>query len=160
MNPTTAAATTAAATTAAVATTAIPATNPTAFASGFTTATATSIPANNAAFWQFSNNGSANQRQYIPLTPTQFLFGSRNIHQMVSRDGKKNIRNDIAKDKDNDTEDIFKYYKRISVYASAQALRLVNTIVSTKYQYVSAIASSTAELQAVNEYENIMTGFG
>ena len=79
---------------------------------------------------------------------------------MVSRDGKKNIRNDIAKDKDNNTEDIRNYYKRICLYASAQALRLVNTIASTKYQYVSAIASSTAELQAVNEYENIMTGFG
>lgn len=160
MNPTTAA--DAATTAAAVATAAIPATitNPAAFASGFTTAAGTSTPANNAAFWQFFNKDSINQRQYIPLTPTQFLFGSRNIHQMVSRDGKKNIRNDIAKDKDNDTEDIFKYYKRISVYASAEALRLINTIASTKYQYVSAIASSTAELQAVNEYENIMTGFG
>ena len=154
MNPTTAAA--------AVATTAIPATatNPTAFASGFTTAAATSIPANNAAFWQFYNNGSANQRQYIPLTPTQFLFGSRNIHQMVSRDGKKNIRNDIAKDKDTYTEDINNYYKRMSLYAAAQALRLVNTIASTHYQYASAIANSTAEVNAVNEYENVMTGLG
>ena len=53
-----------------------------------------------------------------------------------------------------------KYYKRICLYASAQAIRLVNTIASTHYQYASAIASSTAELQAVNEYENIMTGIG
>ena len=160
MNPTTAAAA-AAATTTAVATTAIPAaTNPAAFASGFTTAAGSSIPAINAAFWQFTNNGSANQRQYIPLTPTHFLSGGGNIHQMVSRDGKKNIRNDIAKDKDNNTEDITKYYKRMCLYSAAQALRLANTIASTHYQYASAIASSTAELQAVNEYENIMTGLG
>ena len=161
MNPAAAAAAAAATTTAAVATTAIPATtNPAAFASGFTTAAGSSIPANNAAFWQFANYSSANQRQYIPLTPTQFLSGGRNIHQMVSRDGKKNIRNDITKDKDNNTEDINKYYKRLCLYSAAQAIRLANTIASTHYQYASAIASSTAELQAVNEYENIMTGIG
>lgn len=159
MNPTTAAATAAAA---AVATTAIPATitNPAAFASGFATAAGSSIPSNNAAFWQFTNNGSANQRQYIPLTPTQFLSGVRNIHQMVSRDGKKNIRNDIAKNKDSYSEDINNYYKRMCLYSAAQALRLANTIASTKYQYASAIASSTTELNAVNDYENVMTGLG
>ena len=132
----------------------------TATAAATTTAAASSIPANNAAFWQFTNNGSANQRQYIPLTPTQFLSGGRNIHQMVSRDGKKNIRNDIAKDRDNYTEDINNYYKRMCLYSAAQAIRLVNTIASTHYQYASAIASSTAELNAVNDYENVMTGLG
>ena len=148
MNP--AAATTEAATTIAAGAAAIPtAANPIAI-----------TPAAFFASLQSTDNKNINQRQNIPLTPLDFFSRNGNIHPMVSRDGKKNIRNDITRDKDNNTEDIFKYYKRISVYASAQALRLVNTIASTKYQYVSAIASSTAELQAVNEYENIMAGFG
>lgn len=39
-------------------------------------------------------------------------------------------------------------------------MRLVNLGFSTHYQYASAIASSTAELNAVNEYQNAMTGLG
>lgn len=39
-------------------------------------------------------------------------------------------------------------------------MRLANLGFSTHYQYASAIASSTAELNAVNEYQNIMTGIG
>ena len=116
-----------------------------------------------AAFFaslQSTDNKNINQRQNIPLTPLDFFSRNGNIRPMVSRDGKKNIRNDITRDKDNNTEDIITYNKRICLYASAQALRLANTIASTHYQYASAIASSTAELQAVNEYENIMTGFG
>ena len=107
-----------------------------------------------------TGNKNINQRQNIPLTPSDFLSRKGFIRPMVSRDGKKNIRNDITRDKDNNTEDIITYNKRICLYASAQALRLANTIASTHYQYASAIASSTAELQAVNEYENIMAGFG
>ena len=94
------------------------------------------------------------------MNPLDFFSRNGNIRPMFSRDGKKNIRNDITRDKDNNTEDIITYNKRICLYASAQVLRLANTIASTHYQYASAIASSTAELQAVNEYENIMTGIG
>ena len=94
------------------------------------------------------------------MTPLDYLLRNGNIRPMVSRDGKKNIQNDDARDKANNTEDIITFNKRICLYASAQILRLANTIASTHYQYASAIASSTAELNAVNEYENIMTGFG
>ena len=151
MNP---AAATEAATTATTVAAAIPAaanqipTTPAALATAFTT------------FSQFTDNKYKNQKQNIPLTPIDFFSFNRNFLPMVSRDGEKNIRNDNARNKDNDTENTITYYKRIYLYASAQALRLVNTIASTKYQYASAIASSTAELQAVNEYENIMAGFG
>lgn len=48
----------------------------------------------------------------------------------------------------------------MSLYAAAQAIRLANLGLSTHYQYASAIASSTAELNAVNEYQNTMTGIG
>ena len=49
---------------------------------------------------------------------------------------------------------------RTIAYTAAQALRLANLGFSTHYQYASAIASSTAELNAVNEYQNAMTGLG
>lgn len=51
-------------------------------------------------------------------------------------------------------------HKGTIVYSAAQALRLANLGFSTHYQYASAIASSTAELNAVNEYQNAMTGLG
>ena len=51
-------------------------------------------------------------------------------------------------------------HKRTIAYAAAQALRLANLGFSTHYQYASTIASSTAELNAVNEYQNAMTGIG
>ena len=49
---------------------------------------------------------------------------------------------------------------RTIAYTAAQALRLASLGFSTHYQYASAIASSTAELNAVNEYQNAMTGIG
>ena len=140
---TTATATEAATTIAAGAATVIPPTNPAAFLT--------------AAYQHLVKIKNTNRKQY---TPTDFLFRNGNIFPIVTRDGKKNRRNDTIKNKDNYTEDISKYYKRISLYSTAQALRLANTIASTHYQYASAIASSTAELQAVNEYENIMAGIG
>lgn len=39
-------------------------------------------------------------------------------------------------------------------------MRVANTLLSSHYQYASAIASSTAELNAVNDYQNAMTGLG
>lgn len=51
-------------------------------------------------------------------------------------------------------------HKGTIVYSAAQVLRLANLGFSTHYQYASAIASSTAELNAVNEYQNAMTGLG
>lgn len=52
------------------------------------------------------------------------------------------------------------WYKRSIAYTAAQGLRIANKLVSTHYQYASAIASSTAELNAVNDYQNAMTGIG
>lgn len=49
---------------------------------------------------------------------------------------------------------------RSIAYTAAQAIRLANLRLSTHYQYASAIASSTAEVNAVNEYQNAMTGLG
>lgn len=51
------------------------------------------------------------------------------------------------------------YYRTIA-YSATQALRLLNIHLSSHYQYASAIASSTAELNAVNDYHNAMTGLG
>ena len=51
-------------------------------------------------------------------------------------------------------------YKRNITYTAAQALRVANTLLSTHYQYASAIASSTAELNAINEYQNAKTDLG
>lgn len=51
-------------------------------------------------------------------------------------------------------------HKQSIAYTAAQVLRLANLGFSTHYQYASAIASSTAELNAVNEYQNAMTGLG
>ena len=51
-------------------------------------------------------------------------------------------------------------YKRTITYTAAQVLRLANLGFSTHYQYASAIASSTAELNAVNEYQNAMAELG
>lgn len=51
-------------------------------------------------------------------------------------------------------------HSRTIAYTAAQALRLANLGFSTHYQYASAIASSTAELNAVNEYQNAMTELG
>lgn len=51
-------------------------------------------------------------------------------------------------------------HRRTIAYTAAQALRLASLGFSTHYQYASAIASSTAELNAVNEYQNAMTGIG
>ena len=39
-------------------------------------------------------------------------------------------------------------------------MRLTNLGFSTHYQYASTIASSTAEVNAVNEYQNAMTELG
>ena len=112
------------------------------------------------AFSRFINNKDLNREQYRSYTPIDFFSRNRYSLPVFSKDGKKNWGNDTTKDKDNNTEDIIKYYKRIGLYTSAQAIRLVNTIASTHYQYASAIASSTAELNAVNEYQNAMTGIG
>lgn len=39
-------------------------------------------------------------------------------------------------------------------------MRIANKLLSTHYQYASAIASSTAEVNAVNDYQNAITGIG
>lgn len=51
-------------------------------------------------------------------------------------------------------------HTRSIAYTAAQAIRLISLGFSTHYQYASAIASSTAELNAVNDYQNAMTGIG
>lgn len=51
-------------------------------------------------------------------------------------------------------------HRRTIAYTAAQAIRLANLGFATHYQYASAIASSTAELNAVNDYQNAMTGIG
>lgn len=135
--------------------------NPAAATEAATTIAAGAAATNPAALFtplQFANNKGFIQGQPTSFTPMDFFSRSRITSSVFSRDGKKNGRNDTINDKDNNTE--ITIHKRIIAYTAAQALRLANTIASTHYQYASAIASSTAELQAVNEYENIMTGIG
>lgn len=98
------------------------------------------------------------KKAYEPRPPFEFFFGRKNYYQDVletedvvsgfSRTVFSNLTTEIT------------LYKRTLAYTAVQALRLANLGFSTHYQYASAIASSTAEVNAVNEYQNAMTGLG
>ena len=90
--------------------------------------------------------------------PFNFFFGRINWYEDLW-EGKDTKYDEKWTKYVNPTTEIT-LYKRNIAYTATQALRLANTLLSTHYQYASAIASSTAELQAVNEYENIMAGIG
>ena len=139
-------------------------TTPTAFLAG---AAASAIAANDLFRNQTSNGGLAdsagiierfNEKVYEPRKPFEFFFGRKNWYQDVLE--TEDIESGEKRTQYGDITTEITLYKRTLAYSAAQALRLANLGFSTHYQYASAIASSTAELNAVNEYQNAMTGLG
>ena len=139
-------------------------TTPTAFLAG---AAASAIAANDLFRNQTSNGGLAdsagiierfNEKVYEPRKPFEFFFGRKNWYQDVLE--TEDIESGEKRTQYGDITTETTLYKRTIAYTAAQALRLANLGFSTHYQYASAIASSTAELNAVNEYQNTMTGIG
>lgn len=98
------------------------------------------------------------KKAYEPRPPFEFFLGRKNWYQDVLE--MEDVENGIAQTQFFNTTTEITLYKRTVAYTAAQALRLANLGFSTHYQYASAIASSTAELNAVNEYQNAMTGIG
>lgn len=139
-------------------------TTPTAFLAG---AAASAIVANDSFRNQTSNGGLAdsagiierfNEKVYEPRKPFEFFFGRKKWYQDVLE--TEDIESGFKQTQFFNTTTEITLYKRTIAYASAQAIRLANLGFSTHYQYASAIASSTAELNAVNEYQNAMTSIG
>ena len=139
-------------------------TTPTSFLAG---AAASAIVANDSFRNQTSNGGLAdsagiierfNEKVYEPRKPFEFFFGRKKWYQDVLE--TEDIESGEKRTQFGDITTEITLYKRTIAYTAAQALRLANLGFSTHYQYASAIASSTAELNAVNEYQNAMTGLG
>ena len=133
-------------------------TTPTAFLAG---AAATAIAANTAFKNQADSSGIKEQlheKASEPQPPLQFFFGRKNWYQDVLE--TEDIKSGEKRTQYGNTTTEITLYKRTIAYTAAQALRLASLGFSTHYQYASAIASSTAELNAVNEYQNTMTGIG
>lgn len=139
-------------------------TTPTAFLAG---AAATAIAANTLFKNEASSGGLADSAGIIerfykqadePRPPREFFFGRKNGYQDILE--TEDIETGFKRTQFSNTTTEITLYKRTIVYSAAQALRLINLGFSTHYQYSSAIASSTAELNAVNEYQNAMTGLG
>lgn len=133
-------------------------TTPTAFLAG---ATLTAIAANTAFKNQADSSGIKEQlheKAYEPQPPLQFFFGRKNWYQDVLE--TEDIESGEKRTQYGNTTTEITLYKRTIAYTAAQALRLANLGLSTHYQYASAIASSTAEVNAINEYQNAMTGIG
>lgn len=98
------------------------------------------------------------KKAYEPREPFEFFLGRKNWYQDVLE--TEDVENGVAQVVYSNPTTEITLYKRTIAYTAAQALRLANLGFSTHYQYASAIASSTAELNAVNEYQNTMTGIG
>lgn len=133
-------------------------TTPTAFLAG---AAASAIAANTIFKNQADSSGIKEQlheKAREPQPPLQFFFGRKNYYQDVLE--TEDIETGEKRTQYGDITTETTLYKRTIAYTAAQALRLANLGFSTHYQYASAIASSTAELNAVNEYQNAMTGIG
>lgn len=133
-------------------------TTPTAFLAG---AAATAIAANTLFKNQADSGGIKEQlyeKAYEPLNPKEFFFGRKGWYQDVLE--SEDIESGEKRTQFGNVTTETTLYKRTIAYTAAQALRVANTLLSTHYQYASAIASSTAELNAVNEYQNAMTGLG
>lgn len=133
-------------------------TTPTAFLAG---ATLTAIAANDSFRKQADSSGIKEQlheKAREPQPPLQFFFGRKNWYQDVLE--TEDIESGEKRTQYGDITTETTLYKRTIAYTAAQALRLANLGFSTHYQYASAIASSTAEVNAVNDYQNAMTGLG
>ena len=133
-------------------------TTPTAFLEG----AANRLSKNKADSNVIAKNGSYIERYYEKAhesrSPFQFFFGRKNYYEDVWEAEDKKWDEKWTKNVNPTTE--ITLYKRTITYTAAQVLRLANLGFSTHYQYASAIASSTAELNAVNEYQNAMAELG
>lgn len=121
----------------------------------------TAIAANTIFKNQADSSGikeTLHEQAYEPRNPVEFFFGRKKWYQDVSE--IEDVESGEKRTQYSNTTTEITLYKRTIAYTAAQALRLINTAVSSHYQYASAIASSTAELNAVNEYQNTMTGLG
>lgn len=98
------------------------------------------------------------EKAFVPRPPREFFFGRKNWYQDVLE--TEDIESGFVQTQFINTTTEITLYKRTLAYTAAQALRLANLGFSTHYQYASAIANSTTELNAVNEYQNAMTGLG
>lgn len=98
------------------------------------------------------------KKAYEPRPPREFFFGRKNWYQDVIE--TEDVENGVAQVVYTNPTTEITLYKRTIAYTAAQALRLANLGFSTHYQYASAIASSTTELNAVNEYQNAMAELG
>ena len=109
-----------------------------------------------------AKSGSYIERYYEKAhesrSPFQFFFGRKNYYEDVW-EGEDTKYDEKWTKYVNPTTEIT-LYKRTITYTAAQVLRLANLGFSTHYQYASAIASSTAELNAVNDYQNAMAELG
>ena len=131
---------------------------PTAFLAG---AAASATVANTIFKNQADSSGiveTLHEKAHEPQPPLQFFFGRKNWYQDVLE--TEDIESGEKRTQYVNITTETTLYKRTIAYTAAQALRLANLGFSTHYQYASAIASSTAELNAVNEYQNTMTGIG
>lgn len=135
-------------------------TTPTAFLAGAAT---TAIAANASFHKQADSSGIAETlhkgaAEPKDKKPIEFFFGRKNYYQDVLE--TEDIESGEKRTQYGNIYSQITLYKKPIAYTAAQALRIANLWLSTYYQYASAIASSTAELNAVNDYENIMTGLG
>lgn len=133
-------------------------TTPTAFLAD---AAATATAANTSFKNQADSSGIKEQlyeKAYEPRNPKEFFFGRKNWYQDVLE--TEDIESGEKRTQYGNITTEITLYKRTIAYTAAQVLRLANLGFSTHYQYASAIASSTAELNAVNDYQNAMTGLG
>lgn len=134
-------------------------TTPTAFFAG---ASANALFKNQADSNVIANGVGYTERYYEKAyerrEPFNFFFGRVNWYEDIRE--RKYTEHDLKLTEFVNPTTEITLYKRTITYTAAQALRLANLWLSTHYQYASAIASSTAELNAVNEYQNTMTGLG
>ena len=93
-----------------------------------------------------------------PRPPLEFFLGRKNWYRDVTE--MEDVESGIGQIVYSNPTTEITLYKRSIAYTAAQGLRVATKLLSTHYQYASAIASSTAEVNAVNEYQNAMTGIG
>lgn len=136
-------------------------TTPTAFLAGAAT---TAVAANRL----FKNDGFSfiddnirerfSEKADEPRPPFEFFLGRKNWYRDVTE--MEDVESGVSQIVYSNPTTEITLHKRSIAYTAAQGLRIATKLLSTHYQYASAIASSTAELNAVNDYQNALTGIG
>lgn len=133
-------------------------TTPTAFLAGATNTLSKSQADSNVISKKDGYIERYYEKAHEQRKPFNFFFGRKNWYQDVWEAEDTKYDEKWTKYVNPTTE--ITLYKRTIAYTAAQAIRVANTLLSTHYQYASAIASSTAEVNAINDYQNTMTGIG